>query len=51
MGLRKMMYVIVIFLLVISIVYIPGFVGEGHGKVLYQEDVDRMLNEGNYGAF
>jgi len=48
MGLRKMMYVIVIFLLVISIVYIPGFVGEGHGKVLYQEDVDRMLNEGNY---
>jgi len=46
MGLRKMMYVIVIFLLVISIVYIPGVVGEDKECILTQEELSSMLDEG-----
>jgi len=49
MGSRKVIYLIVIFLLVISIVYIPGFVGEeDKHKVITEEEFQTKLENKDY---
>ncbi|RLF94666.1 hypothetical protein DRN45_02950, partial [Thermococci archaeon] len=47
MGSRKVIYLIVIFLLVISIVYIPGFVGEEENEICIHKGCNEPIWEGS----